>query len=88
MVDLNPSSPKRPWQPRFGIGTMLLFMVVISVTAAAGSYLVRSLRAEEGQGDVTRMVFVLFTLIAPVALVVLISGCYGIIRWSSRRRRK
>lgn len=73
----------RPWQPRFGIGALLLVMVVCSVTAAAASYLVRSLQAE---GHTSRMPFILFTLVAPVALLVVVSLVRQLYVWFERRR--
>lgn len=63
----------RPWQPRFGLGSLLLVMLVFSVMAAAGSYFVRALDGQTG----FRPTFIIFTLIAPVALLVVLST----LRW-------
>jgi hypothetical protein len=49
---------------------MLLVMVVFSVMAAAGSYLMRSVREGTRSAQLT---FLLFTLAAPVLLVVIVS---------------
>ena len=82
-----PQSPRsevpRPWQPRFTIGTMLLVMVVFSVMAAAGSYLMRSL--QQGTHG-SQLIFVLFTVASPVLLVVVVSLLWKITAWFSRRR--
>jgi hypothetical protein len=69
----------RPWQPRFGIGSLLLVMLVFSVMAAAGSYFARSL---DGQTRL-RPTFILFTLVAPVALLVVVSVARGL--WNCLR---
>ena len=73
----------RPWQPRFGIGALLLVMIVCSVTAAAASYLVRSLQAG---GNSSRLTFILFTLVAPVALLLAVSLARQVYVWLERRR--
>ena len=70
---LNDGDAPRPWQPRFGLGSMLLVMLVFAVMAAAGSYFVRAL---DGQREF-RPTFIIFTLVAPVALLVVLS----FLRW-------
>ena len=76
-----PPAPRRRMQ--FSIGGMLMLMVVCSVMAAAGGYLVRSL--QQGTGA-SRLVFILFTLVAPVVLLVLVSLCrQAILAWTRRR---
>ena len=40
----NDSDVPEPWRPRFSISTLLMVMSVFCVMAAAGSYLVRSLK--------------------------------------------
>jgi hypothetical protein len=77
----NPEPPRRRRQ--FTIGGLLMLMVVCSVTAAAGSYLVRSLQRPAGS---SRLVFVLFTLVAPVVLLVAVNLIRQAILWLSRRR--
>ncbi|MDA1051885.1 MAG: hypothetical protein O3C40_15575 [Planctomycetota bacterium] len=64
-----PQQSPRPWQPRFGIGTMLLIMLIVSVVAAAASYFVRALQG----GRAAQLAFILFTIAAPLLLVVLVS---------------
>jgi Na+/melibiose symporter-like transporter len=59
----------RPWQPRFGIGTMLLLMLIVCVVGAAASYFVRALQG----GRSAQLAFILFTLAAPLLLVVIVS---------------
>ena len=77
----NPDVP-RPWRPRYGIGGLLLAMLVFSVMAAAGSYMVRSLR-EEGRS--AHLAFILFTLASPMLLLVVVSVVRQIIAWLNRR---
>lgn len=64
----NPNVP-RPWQPRFGIGTMLLVMLLVSVVAAGAGYLVQALRG----GRQFQLAFILFTIAGPLLLAVLVS---------------
>lgn len=58
-----------PWQPRFGIRGLLLLMVVVSVMAASGNYLVQALRG----GRSFQLAFILFTLSAPMLVLVAVS---------------
>ena len=78
----NPDAP-RPWQPRFSIRTLLMLMLVCSVMAAAGSYLVRSLNQA---GKFPHLVFILFTLSAPMLLMVAVSILRQVFTWLDRRR--
>lgn len=64
-----PQQSPRPWQPRFGIGTMLLLMLIVSVVGAAASYFVRAMHG----GRSAQLAFILFTLAAPLLLVVIVS---------------
>jgi cation transporter-like permease len=75
-VNEPPENVPRPWQPRFGIGTMLLLMLVVSVMAAAASYFVRALHG----GRVFQLAFILFTLAAPLVLVVIVSLARALFR--------
>ena len=81
----NPQRPDvpRPWQPRFTVTTLLMVMLVCCVTAAAGSYLMRSLEADTRSAQLT---FILFTLAAPVLLLVVVSLLRHLIGWLGRRR--
>lgn len=76
-----PNVPE-PWRPRFGIGALLLVMLVFSVTGAAGYYLVQSLGQRERSAHLT---FILFTLAAPILLMVIVSFIRRIVLWVSRR---
>ena len=67
----------RPWQPRFSMTAMLLLMLVVSVVAAGASYLVRSNNTDR----VFQLAFILFTLAAPLLLLVVVSLCRAILRW-------
>lgn len=66
----------RPWQPRFSITAMLLLMLIVSVTAAGASYLVR---AADG-GRASKLAFILFTIAAPLLLVVIVSLGRALVR--------
>ena len=78
----NPEPPHRR-RPQFGIGGLLMLMLVCSVTAAAGSYLVRSLQRPAGS---SHLIFILFTLIAPVVLMIVVSLIRAVTLWWGRRR--
>ena len=82
----NDHQPKRdvpePWRPRFGISSLLMVMLVFSVTGAAGYYLVRSLGERDRSAHLT---FILFTLSAPILLMVVVSLVRRIIVWLNRR---
>jgi len=71
----------QPFRLRFGIGTLLLVMVVVSVAAAAASYMVQSIDRPGWQ----RLVFILFTLAAPVVLLVIMSAAHYALKWMNRR---
>jgi hypothetical protein len=77
----NAEWPRR--RPQFSIGGLLMLMVVCSVMAAAGSYLVRSLQRPGGS---SRLVFVLFTLVAPIVLMIAVSLIRQATLWLNRRR--
>lgn len=80
-ADSQPPSPRR--RPQFTIRGLLMLMVVCSVTAAAGSYLVRSLQRPVGAN---RLTFILFTLLAPVVLMIAVSLIRQVTLWLGRRR--
>lgn len=69
-------SAPAPWQPRFGISTMLLIMLVVSVVGAAASYFVRAMQG----GRDAQLAFILFTLAAPLLLVVIVSIAHTLFR--------
>ena len=71
-VKNSPDPVPRPWQPRIGLGTILLLMLIASVTAAAASYFVRYVGAVRG-GREFQLLFIIFTLAAPLLLVVIVS---------------
>jgi len=77
------SEVPEPWRPRFTISTLLMVMSVFCVMAAAGSYLVRSLSGNRGAGV---LIFILFTLAAPMLLMVIISLLRYLVMWTKRRR--
>jgi hypothetical protein len=61
---------------------LLMVMLVFCVMAAAGSYLVRSLQPGGRSG---RLVFILFTVAAPMLLTVVVSLIWQILAWLNRR---
>ncbi|MFO0903399.1 MAG: hypothetical protein U0939_10385 [Pirellulales bacterium] len=61
---------------------MLLVTFVFCVIASAGYYLARTLQG----GQNARLAFTLFTLAAPVVLVVVVSIFYSLLRPRRRRR--
>ena len=79
-----PSNPRTsgPWQPRFGIGGLMLLMFVVCVMASAGYYGLRAIQAVEG-GRGHQLTFLSFTFAAPVLLMIVVS----LLRWTLFRRR-
>ena len=67
----------QPWQPRFGLGAMLLVMFVCSVMAAAGYYFMQTVYF----GRQFRLAFILFTLAAPLLFAVALSIARSLILW-------
>ena len=70
-----PEQTAAAWQPRFSLRLMLLVMLILSVMAAAGRYLVMSF--QPGQ---SRVYFVLFTVAAPVLVLVAVSVLVALFR--------
>lgn len=62
---------------RFGLFSLMLAMLVFAVVGAAGNQLLRAV----SQGTSPRAVFVMFTLIAPVMLVTVVSLARGLAVW-------
>lgn len=63
---------------------MLLVMLVVSFMASAGFYLVRALR-----GSLSfHLIFILFTLAAPVFLLLIVSIARAAVDWVNRPRRR
>ena len=77
-------SPAPPWQPRFGLGSMMLVILVCAVTAAAGRYLIQAMQT----GTSSRAIFVMFVLVAPMFLLVTLSAFRLITGWLQRFRRR
>ena len=72
-----------PWQPRFGIGGMLLVMLVFGFMASLGYYLARALSGDA----VSHIAFFFLTLAAPVLLVVAVSAGRAFYEWRQRKNR-
>ena len=82
--------PTPRWQPRFGLGAMLLVMLVCGVMSSAGYYLVRGSMAQPGQtgesGFRLQLVFLLITLAAPLLLAAAVSVVLQVSRYFTRRK--
>lgn len=74
----NPRDPsgRQPYLPRFGIAEMMLTVMILCVMGAAGGYLRNAIENNHG-----RAVFVIFTLAAPIALVLVLSTYLSLKRW-------
>jgi hypothetical protein len=73
---------QRPWQPRFGLGGLLLVTLIFCVLAAGGFYLAQSLQS----GGVTGyLLFVLFITAGPALLLVAVSLFRQAVEWLNRR---
>lgn len=82
MSQLPDGQTNLPWQPRFGLGSLLLVLLVCAVTAAGGRYLLQTLQ----QGQALRARFVLFVIALPVLFLVVVSGLRLAIVGLNRRR--
>ena len=60
---------RRPWRPRFGMGCIMLVMLVCSVIAASAYYMVRGSRGDRS----SFLIFLLFTIAAPPLLMGAVS---------------
>ncbi len=75
------NGPRPPWRPQFGLGVLMLTMLVICVAASGGYYLMQAL-----QGGVSWMaVFVIFVLIAPMLLMSILSLGRLVLAWLNAR---
>ena len=75
---------KPVWQPRFGLATMLMVMLVFCLMAAAGNYLRQAVLG----GTSVVAFFVIFTLVAPILLLVMVSGIIQVLNWMKRKSRR
>jgi len=73
--------PQRRWQFRFGIAEIMMITLIFCVMAAAGNYLRSSI--ENGSG---RAVFSIFTLVSPMALILVLSAYTALRRWVKNLR--
>jgi len=76
-----PAAPP-PWQPRFGLKSIMLILVVTSVAASGGRLLIRGLNTD----TTSRAVFVIFVLVVPVVLLILLNLCRLIMKQWERRK--
>ena len=75
-----PTAPRPPWQPRFGLGTLMLVMLIFSVMGSAGYYLVRSTQ----MGRSYQMAFIIVTLVAPLMLMIVLSNLRSLLNRRDR----
>ncbi len=78
----NTEQQKPDWQPRFGLGALLLMMVLCCVLAAGAFYLVRGLQTGIG----VRLPYILLVVAGPGLLVVSVSLLRALFFWMARRR--
>ena len=72
----------RPPRFRFGIGSLMLVTIVVGITAAAARQYVRA----NEYGTSPRALFVMFTLAAPLLVLVTLSVIHQGVGWLSRRQ--
>jgi Na+/melibiose symporter-like transporter len=75
-----PKARPSNWQFRFGMGGLMLAMLVACVMAAAASYSYQAIRGRTSM----RFVLVLFTVAGPMLLLVVVSMLVGVIKWLKR----
>ena len=73
-------------KPRFtfGIWSMLLITFASAVTAAAGSYYVKALKADTSP----KAVFIIFAIAAPMLMLVFVSASYQVSRMLKQRKKQ
>jgi hypothetical protein len=82
MPDAEPTPPPRqPFQ--FSLATLLLITALLSVLAAA---LAGMLRRQYGGSSLPSGFFVVMAVAAPMAVMILISLLYSVVRFLRRRR--
>ena len=72
----------RAWQPRFGMGCMLMVMFVCSYMGACGYYFMQYQRG----GRQSQLAFLLFTLASPMILMVVVSVFVAVQRRSRKKK--
>jgi hypothetical protein len=84
MAESDPRKEEQPragnWQMRFGLGSLMLGMLVACVMAAAASYSFQAIRGHSSM----RFVLVLFTVAGPVVLLLIVSFAVALISWLRR----
>jgi heme/copper-type cytochrome/quinol oxidase subunit 2 len=86
---MNPTTNQTPddrWRPRFGLGTMMLVTICFCVMGTAGYHLMRTrgLAGAVGSQTSPQAVFVIFTVAAPVLLLVVLSVGHQVVAWFQR----
>ncbi|MBA2114721.1 hypothetical protein [Bremerella alba] len=84
--EVHQPQPKRPWRPRFGIGSIMLATFLLSVLFVMGHYMLN----DSQQGVLSnRFSFLFVTLAAPMLLLTILSIGREVLRyWEKQSRRK
>ncbi|MDG2380716.1 MAG: hypothetical protein P8N76_03505 [Pirellulaceae bacterium] len=78
-------NPRKPlWQPRFGLGSMMLILLVAAMTAAIGRQLIQAVVS----GTSSRVIFVMFVLVLPVILLIVMNLLRLGSNWFRRQPRR
>ncbi len=83
ILALSDDRPPSAWQPRFGLGSLMLVLLVCCMVAAAARFLVQALVI----GTSVRAVFVIVVLVLPVLLLMVVNGLRSTILWLQRRKK-
>lgn len=84
--EIRQPNPKRPWRPRFGIGSIMLAMFLLSVIFVMGHYMLND--SKEGVLS-NRFSFMFVTLAAPMLLLTILSVGRELLRyWDKQSQRK
>src|SRR5262245_5238895 len=65
------------WHVRFSIRGLLMLMLISSVLFAGGGYLLHAVR---GGGRGFQLAFILFTLVGPMALLLIFTGVFWLLQ--------
>jgi len=79
-LDQEDDDSRSPWRMRFGMRGLLMLMLISSILFAGGGYLLHAVR---GGGRGFQLAFILFTLVGPMALLMV----FTIVAWVMQIRQ-
>lgn len=81
----DPFAPRRRFQVRFGLSTLLAAMMLFSIVAWVLGGLLRESKVQHRSSNLP--LYVVLTIAAPVLVMVLLNVVHMVRQWLARRRR-